>query len=155
MKMVYVDKTKPSNGFVAFFILVAVGSALLLMLIGVEFTYIIWGQGSTPIFIVFLFYYLLVLFLIGIVIHAGYNTEYRIEKGKLWMKIGYLKKGIVLQDEINGVEKVGFILVFFPRSYYCNRFKNGISIITEKRVTWLTPEDSKRFISELGLKTSK
>ncbi|WXG42251.1 MAG: PH domain-containing protein [Candidatus Freyarchaeum deiterrae] len=154
--MVYVDKPKPSNGYVSYFILAALAAAVLLMLISITFTYTIWGQDLTPkVIISFISYYLPYVFLIGIAIHAAYNTEYRIENEKLWMKFGYLKKGSVSLDEIKCVEKVEFIILLSPRSNYCNKFKNGIRMTTEKRIIWVSPEDSERFISELELKTSR
>ena len=175
--MVYVSKPKPSKGYVSYFILGGwVFSVAYLMIIT-----IIMFKSTNPIFgpallalvdpsIVFIVFFSFA----GLVIHAAYNTEYRIDDGKLCMKFGYLRKGSVPLDEIRGIEKVDFIrgvwLPGFHNRSYCNRFKNGVGIITERskiwrfqnsggtiteKITiWVSPEDSERFISELGLKTS-
>nr|MDO8081675.1 PH domain-containing protein [Candidatus Freyarchaeota archaeon] len=153
--MVYVDKPKPSNGYVSFLILAALFLPavllMLIMLISTNITYTIWGLDLRPLFAI-LFYSPIFFFVIGRAIHAAYNTEYRIENGKLWIKYGYRNQSVSL-DEIKGIEKVEFIIG--PSYVYCNRFKNGIRIITEKRRMYVSPGDSERFVSELGLKTSK
>ncbi len=70
------------------------------------------------------------------------------------MKIGYINKGSVSLDEIKSIEKVEFIRgktwSYFANRYYRNRFKNGIRVITEKRIILVSPEDIERFVSELG-----
>nr|MDO8081288.1 hypothetical protein [Candidatus Freyarchaeota archaeon] len=70
------------------------------------------------------------------------------------MRLGYLSKGSVSLDEVKGVEKVesipGVVFRKYSPNNYCNRFRKGIRIITEKRVIWVSPEDIERFISELG-----
>nr|MDO8081289.1 PH domain-containing protein [Candidatus Freyarchaeota archaeon] len=166
--MVYVDKPKPGNGYLSFFIIVALilpAEFLILFTflrpVALEVTSIFfpWEQDLRNLFIVFLIYYLPLLLLVVIAIHAAYNTEYRIENGELWMKHGYIGKRSVSLDEIKSIEKLEFIRGkpghFIANRFYSNRFKNGIRIITENRIILVSPGNIERFISELGLKTGR
>ncbi|WXG42346.1 MAG: hypothetical protein WED07_16530 [Candidatus Freyarchaeum deiterrae] len=160
--MVYVDKPKPSKGYLIYFILgcLVFPPALLMLtiILTIEFTNPIFPNPPLILLVDFSFYVVLSIIFFGIMVHAMYNTEYRIENGKLWLKFGSARKESVSLDEIRGIEKVEFIRgnwqLRFHNKSYCNRFKNGIRIITEKSTYWVSPEDNERFVSKLGLKIS-
>lgn len=182
--MVYVNKPKPSKGFVslilAFLVFLGVGSiinyiitfnsntsnitfgSIIIAIFGsalIAFGFLgftMYSIGQTLLLSNVKYWILVVIPLLifgGISIHAAYNTEYRIEDGKLWMKFGHIKNGFVSLDEIKCIKKVDFISgTWRLNPNYCNRFKNGVGIITENKTIWLSPEDSEEFISKLRLK---
>ena len=84
---------------------------------------------------------------------AGFDTEYVIDDQHIRIRNGLIQKTTVELETIESVEKeplirqpIGFT---FKWKGYCNRWTNGISIRTAKRVIFLSPADVDRFIEEI------
>jgi uncharacterized membrane protein YdbT with pleckstrin-like domain len=154
--MGYMDKPRPSRGYVSYYMFIIAVFFLICLLL----TFIVESRdlysfifGVSFNFGYFYICFLPMAFAIALVIHAAYNTEYLIEEGKLWMKFGPLSKKSVSLDEIESIERVKSVPVIYSSrlvwNWYCNRFKNVIRIATKNKIIWVSPEDNDRFIQEL------
>lgn len=86
-------------------------------------------------------------------LHAGFYTEYIIDDQNISIKNGLIQKTTVALKSIERVENepliwqpIGFTLKW---KGYSNRWINGISLRTAKRVIFLSPKNINRFLDEI------
>ncbi len=97
---------------------------------------------------------LLPMVLLGIeMVHAAFTTEYRITDGEVELRSGWIMHRRFPASDIVKVDRVGFIsrvLGWAPGVYgYCNRFKNGLVLYSDKRAFFVSPTDLDAFSAAL------
>ncbi len=85
--------------------------------------------------------------------HAAYTTEYRIEGDAVRLRCGWIMNRRVPFSEIQSVmpvKRIKRVLGWNPGALgYCNRFTNGLLLITKKHAISVSPSDVEAFRAAL------
>lgn len=91
--------------------------------------------------------------LIGLVMHAIFDTVYTIDEEVLGVRCGVLLKGEYRLDDIHDIGRVSFNNQAFGSALhlkgYCTRFTDGVTFHAAGEKVYLSPKDPGRFIAEL------
>lgn len=143
------DKPQPSRPYVIFNVVLIVLTMLPLFLMAIHGLLF----ASVGLLLV-----LPILLLMLELFHAAYATEYRIEGGRISLRCGWIMNRRIPLADIQGVEHVDAIprvLGWNPGALgYCNRFSNGLKLITPKRVVFISPSDPEAFQRALQVESA-
>lgn len=145
--MDFEDRPAPGGGYLLFLHLVLGGSLLLNMAIT-------WHVGKAePVALFAVGHSILIVGLIywGL-LHAAYNTRFTFIGDKLDIRCGIFKSSVKL-SQVRGVEKSRTITRTigwgFGSRAFCNRFRNGVVLITAKEKVFLSPSNPDIFMERV------
>ncbi|HPO12220.1 MAG TPA: SdpI family protein [Candidatus Hydrogenedentes bacterium] len=140
--MPYIDRPSASKAYLA-----TVLGILLLCLLPAA---LMLAAGPTwMMYIVLPLYSLVMLALLLMLIQAAFMTEYRIEEDAVYLRCGWLWKKRVPFSEIRSVmpvKRISRVLGWNPGALgYCNRYTNGLLLITKTVAISISPGDVEAF----------
>ena len=155
----YTDKPRPGKGYILFLLLILV-AVFCIYPVGFAFSYLastsrstILAQGllgAIPCAIIG------VLVLVGL--HAAYHTEYTFRDHLLELKGGGVVRRKVYLEQIVEAKKVPYngrmlgskLTGRMMNTGVCNRYKNGVLLITRTENIYLSPSDPDKFLELLS-----
>ncbi|HLA41197.1 MAG TPA: PH domain-containing protein [Candidatus Glassbacteria bacterium] len=142
-----IDRPTPGGGYVAI-IVILVGGALAVSVWQAWKTYLVNPRTgyalAVPALIIGTLFFL--------VLHAAFFTKYRIDSDTLDIKSG-LFRGKLPLTRIREISRSQFnwrVLGWgFRQRGFCNRFTDGVKLITEKESIYASPTNPQLFMSQL------
>lgn len=158
----YTDKPQPGKGYIVFLLLVLIGVFCIYPVVFV-FSYLRAEEASRSTLLFEGFVIALPCVVIGIVmlvgLYAAYHTEYTLRENVLELKGGGVLRRKVALHQIVEAKKVPYnarllgsgMGVGGVRSMgVCNRFRNGVLLITRMEHIYLSPSDPDTFLEMLS-----
>ena len=97
--------------------------------------------------------YLIPVIIIAVLLHAAYHVIYTLDDQVLTLKCGIMMNKKLAVRDILSVKKTKFntrtMGYGYKSSGYCNRMTNGLGLITQNHMYYISPSDVERFRFEL------
>lgn len=149
----YINKPMPGTGYIVL--------NIVLIVLFVAIPLFLWHFHKPRLlfFVSILVLCLAAVFIFGLFLHAGYHTEYRLSDRTLEMRCGHVFDGKVELNDIRRIRRSGFNWQTLGWAVhlkgYCNRFTNGVRIVTRRHIYFLSPRNPKEFINEVKSRMAK